>query len=271
MATPATRTVWVDPTEPVILDPVALVRPSAGEQVDAGSLRLRDGQRWTTSVTMPGVGAWQVVDGKVMFTPVRGFTGNAKIRFSVRDTAGKAAKSLLTVCVNPRFGDVPSIIDAGRTGDGCPSDAVGGPAVGTVRVGDVHVPIKAFTYQAGGVMWPPGSNHVAGVSSRHRSLDAKHGTAVIAWHVRYGLGCNGDLNALLDLPVGGTFTVRSESGKTITYKVTDRVTVEKGDYPHSWFRLDGPKRLALFTCSGLRDGEFTSTTATFAEPVTASD
>ena len=270
VAAPATRTVWVDPAEPVMLDPVALVRPSAGERVDAGSLRLWDGQRWTTSVDVPGVGTWQVVDGKVMFTPRKGFTGNATIRFSVRDTAGKAAKSLLTVCVKPRFGDVPSIIDAGRTGDGCPSDAVGGPAVGTVRVGDVHVPIKAFAYQAGGVMRPPGSNHVAGVSLRHRSLDAKHGTTVIAWHVRYGPSCDGDLNALLDLPVGERFTIRSASGAKTTYEITERVTVDKGDYPRSWFRLDGPKRLALFTCADLINGQFTSTTATFARPVTTS-
>ncbi len=173
------------------------------------------------------------------------------------------------MCVKPRFGDVPSVIDAGSVQDRCPGPEVGGPAIGSIRVAGTRVPITAFTYDRGGVMKPPGSNQVAGVSERHRSLDARFGTTVIAWHVRYGEGCDGTLNVLLDLPVGGTFTVRSDTGTAVTYEVTDRVTVDKGDYPRDWFRLDGPRRLALFTCAGLVDGQFTQTTATFARPVTS--
>jgi len=38
------------------------------------------------------------------------------------------------------------------------------------------------------------------------------------------------------------FTVRSDTGTAVTYEVTDRVTVDKGDYPRYWFRLDGLRR-----------------------------
>lgn len=149
----------------------------------------------------------------------------------------------------------------------CPSASVGGPAVGWITVGDARVPIKPVTYPAGGELDPPASALVAGVSKRHRPLLASKGTTVLTWHVRYGKGCDGALNGLMTVPLGTTFSVEKADGRTQEYAVTDRVTVPKGAYRPEWFQLEGDPRLALFTCTGLKNGKYTKTMAIFAEPL----
>ncbi len=89
---------------------------------------------------------------------------------------------------------------------------------------------------------------------------------MLTWHVRYGEGCDGDLNVLLDQPAGATFTITTAKGTT-SYRITEQVTVPNGKYRASWFSQSGPHRLALFTCGGLERGRFTQTVATFAERV----
>ena len=118
----------------------------------------------------------------------------------------------------------------------------------------------------GGVLEPPASNKVAAVSARHAALDAQSGTSVLTWHVRYGLGCDGDLNALLAKATGDTFTIRTEKGTT-TYRITGRDSFPQGQLKASWFDQSGPHRLSLFTCGGLRNGHFTTTTLIQARPV----
>ena len=56
-------------------------------------------------------------------------------------------------------------------------------------------------------------------------------------------------------------------GASTIYEITDRIKVAKGDCDPDWLDQTGPHRLALFTCDGLVDGEFTKSTATFATPV----
>jgi hypothetical protein len=150
----------------------------------------------------------------------------------------------------------------------CPPASVGGPSIGKVTVGGASVPIKPVQYPRGGTLRPPETNQAAGLSVRHAPLTANEGTTVIVWHVRYEPGCRGTLNPLLDLPVGATFTVTPRGTQRIVYRITDRVEVRKGRYQAEWFSLSGPRRLSLFTCGDLRGGEFRSTIATFAEPVT---
>lgn len=274
VAMPHATTMVMDPDGPATLNPFANARPSAGHTFVTSSLRIWDGSAWTTTVSQPGIGAWSVERDRVSFMPAPGYRGMARMRFVILDTAGLPATSTLQVKITPRLGDVPAIIDAGVAAVSpiafCPNSAVGGPAIGTVRVNGVSVPIKPMSYPAGGTLEPPASNRVVGLSTRHAPLNARSGTSVLAWHVRYGPGCDGDLNTLLDEPIGSTFTVAAHGAVPVTYRITDRVTVPKGHYPASWFYQSGPHRLALFTCGGLVNGVFTTTVATFAEPVTAS-
>ena len=155
------------------------------------------------------------------------------------------------------------VAEAGR----CPSEAVGGSPVGWVEFDGKKVPIKPVTYPAGGTLAPPKSAKVAGVSRRHRPLLSKQGTTVLTWHVRYGQGCFGSLNALLNKPVGSTFTVTKRGGGSQVYEITDQTTVVKGRYQPEWFRTQGSPQLSMFTCSDLRNGKFRKTTALFAVPI----
>lgn len=152
----------------------------------------------------------------------------------------------------------------------CPLATVGGPAIGVISAGGASVPIKPVRFTPGGMLRPPATNQAAGISTLNAPLDATEGTTVMAWHVRYGRGCPGALNPLLDLPIGATFTVTQHGAAPVEYRITRRFEVPKGKYRTSWFTPIGPRRLALFTCGDLRYERFHSTIATFAEPVTAS-
>lgn len=152
----------------------------------------------------------------------------------------------------------------------CPPATVGGPAVGSISVDAVTVPIKPVSYSPGGTLKPPDTARAVGLSTVNAPLDASVGTSVLAWHVRYGKGCRGALNPLLDLPVGGIFSVQAAESAAREFRITQRREVPRGRYPRSWFSPLGPHRLALFTCGDLRYERFHSTIVTFAEPVAES-
>ena len=154
---------------------------------------------------------------------------------------------------------------------GCPSASLGGAPVGWIDVDNVRVPIKAVNYPAGGQFDPPASNLVAGLSMRHRPLLAKQGTTVLSWHVRYGVGCDGLLNPLMTNPIGSTFTIENAKGASKQYRVTDRQTVNKGAYRPEWFQLEGDPRVALFTCTDLKQGKYRKTMVIFAEPIASAN
>lgn len=157
-----------------------------------------------------------------------------------------------------------------RRGDRCPSASVGRPAVGEITVGDSRVPVKPVRFR-GSTLKPPPSARVAGLSRAHAPLNAEAGTTVLTWHVRYGKQCPGALNDLIRMPLGSTFEVTDEDGRIAEYRIASRTRVPKGRYPVAWFAQTGPRRLALFTCGRLRNGEFRSTVAIFAEPVVADE
>lgn len=91
---------------------------------------------------------------------------------------------------------------------------------------------------------------------------------MITWHVRFGPGCKGTLNPILRRPVGSRFDIVTAGGVRRTYQLVDRQVVRRGRYQPAWFRTLGPRQVALFTCSDLRNGVYRRTTALFAEPVT---
>lgn len=152
----------------------------------------------------------------------------------------------------------------------CPSTNVGGTTIGWIEFDDTRAPLKDVNYPAGGALNPPASAAVAGVSTRHKPLLAKSGTTVVAWHVRYGKGCNGSLNPILKMKSGDSFDVISTSGKRQTFKLSDRAKVKRGKYKPEWFRTTGPRQLSLFTCADPLHGAFHSTTALIAVPVASS-
>lgn len=151
----------------------------------------------------------------------------------------------------------------------CPPPSVGGPTVAEVKVGTRTVPVKRVTFRNGGVLNPPATNLAAGLSARNQPLHAKKGASVITWHVRYGQGCDGALNALITLPIGSTFTVNSVGKTPRWYKIEKRETVPKGKLKRSWFSHGGRKRLVLITCADYAGGVFRRTMGITAVPIPA--
>lgn len=151
-------------------------------------------------------------------------------------------------------------------GAGCPSAEVGGPTVGWIDTGSARAPIKRVTYPAGGVLDPPASNQVVGMSVRHRPLLSEQGTTVLTWHVRFGNGCPGTLNPIIDAPVGSEFTLTDSKSRSRTYVITEKHTVPKGRYDPAWFRSNGSPQVTLFTCTDLRQGVYRKTFAIIATP-----
>lgn len=149
----------------------------------------------------------------------------------------------------------------------CPPASAGGEPIGWITVGDERVPIKPVDFTRSGALDPPPSNRVAGASVRHAPLASSTGTSVLTWHVRYGQGCPGRLNEILDLPIGSTFDVETKDGRTTSYAITGRDVVRRGAHRAEWFDQEGPRRLSLFTCAGLVNGRYTKTLVVFAEPV----
>ncbi len=151
----------------------------------------------------------------------------------------------------------------------CPPASVGGPTVAVMTVGGKAVPVKRVTFRNGGALVPPATNQAAGISARNAPLGAKRGATVITWHVRFGAGCNGSLDALTTMPIGSTFTIGATGKVAKTYQISSRVTVPKGTLERSWFRTGGPHRLVLITCADLSGGVFRRTMAIIATPVPA--
>lgn len=149
----------------------------------------------------------------------------------------------------------------------CPRASVGGASIGHIAVSGIRAPITPVTSDVNGDLSPPATNRAVGLSTEHAGLNSARGTSVLVWHVRYGKGCPGSLNPMLTLPLGATFIVTSRGGAPREYRIVERVTVRKGDYRPEWFDPTGPRRLALFTCTDLRAGEFRKTIAILAEPV----
>lgn len=149
----------------------------------------------------------------------------------------------------------------------CPPASVGGKPVGWVELDGVRTPITRVTYPAGGVLDPPPSNQVVGMSARHRPLLASSGTTVLTWHVRFGAGCPGSLNPIMSKPLGATFRLTDAKGDSREYRIVERRAVPKGDYDPSWFRTNGSPQVTLFTCTDLKNGAFRKTLAIIAAPI----
>ena len=137
---------------------------------------------------------------------------------------------------------------AGAASNCAPVD-LGKQAIGTVRVGKTMVDLERVTYPAGGDLFPPADARIAGVSARHQPLSAKVGSTIIVWHDFWD-GCAGPLNTLMKKKLGFQFSVTDGKGVTRKYEIVEKSTIKMGNYQKSWFALNGPRQLVMFTCTG---------------------
>lgn len=142
-----------------------------------------------------------------------------------------------------------------------------GTPIGTINAGSSRISIIPFSYPAGGVMEPQKTTEALFMSLRHMPLSSSVGTSVLAWHINAN-GCWSDLNFLIgDEKVGTRFRITDETGVTKTYRITNVSVVKKGNYKKSWFSLVGPRKLALFTCTGaFVDGHYVDNKVIIAVP-----
>jgi hypothetical protein len=153
--------------------------------------------------------------------------------------------------------------------DPCPSDRVGRGFGGYVQAAGARVPIRMVRPDAQGALSPPDSHRVAGLSTAHAQLDAAEGTSVLTWHRRFGSGCWGSLNGLVDAPMGTVITIDIPGAEPRQFRLSQRATVPRDRIRRAWTRAYGPHRLLLVTCTDFRDGAFQRTVAMLAEPVQA--
>ena len=162
--------------------------------------------------------------------------------FTKRGVAIASAIALLSTVVATNGG--------AATAAACVEVKSTGKSVGTISLGSLSMPIKAFNYPAGGIMEPAKNTTAAGLSQRHMPLSSAVGTSIVVWHRDYQ-GCVHPLNAFMKKSVGTKFNVTDEKGKSLTYRLTKVGVITKGDYKSEWFDLIGPRQIVMFTCTGV--------------------
>ena len=142
-----------------------------------------------------------------------------------------------------------------------------GTTAGTIALGNLSMPIKAFNYPAGGVMEPAKNTTSAGLSERHMPLSSKVGSSVIVWHLNYK-GCWNPLNAFMSKKPGSNFSLTDENGDIQQYRIDAKRVVDKGDYKESWFNLIGPRQIVMITCTGVfKSGHYEKNMVFIATPI----
>lgn len=148
----------------------------------------------------------------------------------------------------------------------CPANNLDGKTIGAIKIGTTSVPVKSVTYPLSGELDPPKSPLFAGLSARHNPLKASTGSSIIVWHIEYE-GCKGKLNPIIKAKVGTKFSVTDEEGNKTSYKITDSLSVPKGEYKAKWFRIDGSRQLIFVTCGGkIVNSHFTRNEIVIAVP-----
>ncbi|MFE1270985.1 sortase domain-bontaining protein [Streptomyces sp. NPDC058757] len=79
------------------------------------------------------------------------------------------------------------------------------------------------------------------------------GSAVLMGHVDSRSGDLGEFAALFDVRAGDTVLVRRDGAPPVSYRITSRATVDKGELPASAFARSGPPVLTLITCAAPYD------------------
>ncbi|WP_144875687.1 Ig-like domain-containing protein [Microbacterium sp. 1.5R] len=119
----------------IVLDVLANDSAAGGVPLDPSSLALVDADsELVPRVTVAGEGAWTVVDGKLVFTPLPDFRGQTTpVTYSVADVAGVRVTARVVVTVTGRDAGAPEPGEPGETpAPGRSGDEAGGglPATG---------------------------------------------------------------------------------------------------------------------------------------------
>lgn len=142
-----------------------------------------------------------------------------------------------------------------------------GKTVGSISIGSLTMPIKAFNYPAGGIMEPQKTTAVAGLSERHMPLSSTVGSSVIVWHRDFN-GCVNALNIFMEKSAGTKFTITDELGAKKSYRLDKVGVITKGAYKQSWFNLIGPRQIVMFTCTGVfKSGHYEKNMVFVATPI----
>ncbi|MGL5858350.1 MAG: Ig-like domain-containing protein [Angustibacter sp.] len=122
----------------VILNPLGNDRPSSGAKFLLNTMRLVDPGtgRLVTSIFIPGQGRWTVLaDGRVAFTAVDGFSGQATIDYVVQDSSGRRTGSTLSVAVSDDGAPVTSDELSGLPSTGSQPGPFVGAGLGLLAIG----------------------------------------------------------------------------------------------------------------------------------------
>lgn len=176
----------------------------------------------------------------------------------------RRTRSLLTLAVAATACGLlmPAALAGALAPRACQPPDIAAPVVATIEVSGRSTPLVAVRYKHGGVLKPPPTHRAGGITGK--PVGAPSGTTIIAWHVRYGEGCDGRLNTLATAPVGTRFTLQATGGEPVTLEITGRKVVKQGNYKPAWFRPGGPYQVTLLTCD---DYIGRNTVATFAVPL----
>jgi CshA-type fibril repeat protein len=84
--------------DPVTTDPLGNDSATGGATFDRDTLHLVEpAGALVDRIAVDGKGTWTIADGKVVFTPVHGFTGTVQVSYSVVDSAGQQVLATITV------------------------------------------------------------------------------------------------------------------------------------------------------------------------------
>jgi len=163
---------------------------------------------------------------------------------------------------------IPAALDLGTTSPVTeempehvePSGVSSGGAVriappASLEFGEVEAPVVLAPVGADGSLLVPDDVSELGwwIGSAPMGVDV--GTTLIAGHVDSATQGLGVFAGLLDAGPGDGITVVDGLGTRHDYVVDAVVQVVKSDLPPELFRADGPRRLALVTCSGPFDAQ----------------
>ncbi|MBX9246970.1 class F sortase, partial [Actinotalea ferrariae] len=141
-----------------------------------------------------------------------------------------------------------------------------------VRLADVGVDAAVVPVGVGrgGALELPADAAVVGWWMAGALPGAADGSLVLAGHVDAATG-PGAMSAALRAPLGSLVDVGDGAGGTVTYRLTDRVVVDKDDgLPPELFAAAGPHRLVLITCGGTfdrRTGHYSDNVVLLGDPV----
>jgi len=119
-----------------------------------------------------------------------------------------------------------------------------------VRLGGVRAPVTLAPVAADGTLAVPDDVSELGWWVGSAPMGAAAGTTLVAGHVDSAEQGLGVFARLRDVAPGDEVAVVDGLGGEHLFRVTEVEQVAKGDLPRRLFSVDGPRLLALVTCSG---------------------